>query len=261
MIDKPLPENDRLLDLLATRATDVLTQEEENELKILLEREDGVSASEFETAAAAIHLALNDQSDALSDDIIEKVLEDANDFFEQRVSPTVTAARGPANPRQTVVVQAGVNPREIVAWFVAAAAIAFALIRQPTEIVDRPPENEVAVLTNEDKLEELLEEPDTIELDWKALEDPTATDASGSVVWNTKKQQGYMRIANLAKNAKSEFCYQLWIFDEGQEHPIDGGVFNITADNELIPIDAKIDVSKVVQFAVTVEEPGGVVVS
>ena len=47
-----------------------------------------------------------------------------------------------------------------------------------------------------------------------------------------------------------------------QEHPIDGGVFNITANNQDVPIDPKILVgNRPVQFAITIEKPGGVVVS
>jgi hypothetical protein len=38
-------------------------------------------------------------------------------------------------------------------------------------------------------------------------------------------------------------------------------VFDVRGDDVLIPIDAKIDVRDAVLFAVTVEQPGGVVVS
>ena len=57
--------------------------------------------------------------------------------------------------------------------------------------------------------------------------------------------------------------YQLWIFeDPKQPYPIDGGVFDVISTGEVVvPIDAKIPVDKAVQFAVTVEKPGGVVVS
>ncbi|MEO0662868.1 MAG: hypothetical protein AAFZ87_15130, partial [Planctomycetota bacterium] len=60
--------------------------------------------------------------------------------------------------------------------------------------------------------------------------------------------------------------YQLWIF-RGQDpaaepHPVDGGVFDVTTDGGVVvPIDAKIAVGSAGLFAVTVEEPGGVVVS
>lgn len=57
---------------------------------------------------------------------------------------------------------------------------------------------------------------------------------------------------------------QLWIFDRNQseETPIDGGVFDITSTEEvIIPINAKLLVQEAYMFAVTIEKPGGVVVS
>jgi anti-sigma-K factor RskA len=55
----------------------------------------------------------------------------------------------------------------------------------------------------------------------------------------------------------------LWIFDpERDEKPIDGGVFDVDKEGEvLIPIHAKLPVGKPTLFAITVEKPGGVVVS
>jgi anti-sigma-K factor RskA len=74
-----------------------------------------------------------------------------------------------------------------------------------------------------------------------------------------------MVFRGLASNDASAEQYQLWIFDRNQSdaHPIDGGVFDVPAgvDEVIVPIDAKIDVSEAWQFAVTVEQPGGVVVS
>lgn len=58
--------------------------------------------------------------------------------------------------------------------------------------------------------------------------------------------------------------YQLWIFDRNQDEktPIDGGVFDIPSDSEVVvPIRAALKVREPYLFAVTVEKPGGVVVS
>ena len=47
-----------------------------------------------------------------------------------------------------------------------------------------------------------------------------------------------------------------------QKCPVDGGVFDIRGSGKVtIPIDARIPVDKAVMFAVTIEDPGGVVVS
>jgi anti-sigma-K factor RskA len=59
--------------------------------------------------------------------------------------------------------------------------------------------------------------------------------------------------------------YQLWIFDGGrdQRYPVDGGVFDVptNATEVVIPIHAALPVLSAKAFAVTVEKPGGVVVS
>ena len=57
--------------------------------------------------------------------------------------------------------------------------------------------------------------------------------------------------------------YQLWIIDPRRDdEPIDGGVFDISKSGEVIvPINAKLDVISPQAFAVTIEKPGGVVVS
>ena len=47
------------------------------------------------------------------------------------------------------------------------------------------------------------------------------------------------------------------------ERPIDGGVFDIPAgaDEVIVPIDAKLRADNPAVFAITLEQPGGVVVS
>ena len=73
-----------------------------------------------------------------------------------------------------------------------------------------------------------------------------------------------MRFRGLSVNDPATRQYQLWIFDKNQSDktPIDGGVFDIRSDGEVIvPIHAKLRVQEVVLFAITIEKPGGVVVS
>jgi hypothetical protein len=249
MTNQPLPENDRLLDLLATYATDSLTGPEVAELRDLLRDVDGVGEDEFEIAAAALHLAMNDKNQALPDEVVEKVLSDANDFFSQQ-NPPVASVPETAAP--------SFNMREALAWFIAAAAVVFAFVSQKPDVVQEAPKVQ---LTATELRDELLKLDDTVRLDWTATKDPAADGASGDIVWNTKQQKGFMSFKNLAQNMADENCYQLWIFVKNQKHPIDGGIFDITKTDQLIPIDAKLEVSELVQFAITVEPPGGVVVS
>lgn len=73
-----------------------------------------------------------------------------------------------------------------------------------------------------------------------------------------------MRFVGLAVNDPRQLQYQLWIFDKNRDQafPVDGGVFDITPAGEVIaPITAKLPVGEPMLFAVTVEKPGGVVVS
>ena len=92
---------------------------------------------------------------------------------------------------------------------------------------------------------------------------------SGEVVWSASTQQGYMRFRGLPANDPRVRQYQLWIFDATQDerYPIDGGVFDIGAatpganGETIVPIAAKLSVREPKLFAVTVEKPGGVVVS
>jgi len=99
-------------------------------------------------------------------------------------------------------------------------------------------------------------------IDWKATPEAPAT--TGDVVWSASAQRGYMRFVGLAPNDPTKTQYQLWIFDKtrDQAFPVDGGVFDVTSTGEVIvPIAAKLHVDDATLFAVTVERPGGVVVS
>ena len=87
---------------------------------------------------------------------------------------------------------------------------------------------------------------------------------SGDIVWSDQKQKGFIQIAGLPMNDSSKNQYQIWIIDplkHGQ--PVDGGVFDVTRTDKaiIIPINPKLPISKAVAFAITLEQPGGVVVS
>src|SRR5262249_34133311 len=103
----------------------------------------------------------------------------------------------------------------------------------------------------------------TIKTNWTAAGDAAGKGATGDVVWNNTKQQGVLRFKGLAKNDPSVDQYQLWIVDNSQKQPIDGGVFNVDSDTGdlVVPINAKARVVDPQAFPVTVEKPGGVVVS
>ena len=104
-----------------------------------------------------------------------------------------------------------------------------------------------------------------VRLAWTTTADSSALGATGDVVWSARAQRGVMRIAGLQPNDRKRWVYQLWIFDKtrDQRYPVDGGVFDIPegAHEVFVPIDARLPVGEAVMFAITVEPPGGVVVS
>ncbi|MEL6545551.1 MAG: hypothetical protein AAFQ82_13050, partial [Myxococcota bacterium] len=46
-----------------------------------------------------------------------------------------------------------------------------------------------------------------------------------------------------------------------EAHPVDGGVFDSDGGEVLVPIDPRVPVGEATLFAITLEKPGGVVVS
>lgn len=118
-----------------------------------------------------------------------------------------------------------------------------------------------------ERYRELEALPTTTKVEWKGNEQG---EIAGFVVWNDELQEGYMAFEQLAANDPSIEQYQLWIFDTARsdEQPVDGGVFNFAVDSAfnvdgrtLVPIDAKLPITHAKMFALTVEAPGGVVVS
>ena len=89
--------------------------------------------------------------------------------------------------------------------------------------------------------------------------------AAGDVVWDARSQRGFLRLHGFVPNDPERGQYQLWIFDAARDdrYPVDGGVFDVPPgrDEIIVPMHPTLPVSRAVAFAVTVERPGGVVVS
>jgi len=175
-------------------------------------------------------------------------------------------------------------PREIVlsgqpsgSWFgwlgwaaAAAASIALAVSlfiprgEGPVVAVTPSPTPEVRPDPARERQEMMQASGQVIVAEWGKGNVDELASVSGDVVWSDEKQAGYMRFRGLPKNDTSKETYQLWIFDETQDPktPIDGGTFDVTSDGEVIvPIDAKLKAKNPSAFAITIEKPGGVVVS
>lgn len=258
------PRDDRLKDLLAERAAVGLGDEQAGELNAMLRRNCEAFEMEFDCAAAALHLGMGLQDEPMPESLRRRVERDALAALRERdhnAQPTPierAADDPPAQPDAGAIPIRAPGRAALAPWLAAAAAIALALIGwlRPLSAPSSPP--------LEQQLAALRAAPETIRLEWTALDDPAARGAAGEVVWNSEQQRGFMRFAGLAPNDPGEQQYQLWIFDatRSKARPVDGGVFDIPASGEaVVPINAKLPVGQAAAFAVTVERPGGVVVS
>lgn len=146
------------------------------------------------------------------------------------------------------------------AWLLAGTAVAvWVLVPSPfvRRRADAPPAADVA-------LREVLDDPAALHVQWASSTDPAATTASGEVIWDAAHQRGVLRIRDLVPNDPRRAQYQLWIIDADRDarYPVDGGVFDVASGGEvLVPVTARLAVGHPTLFAVTLEQPGGVVVS
>lgn len=254
-----MKDEERLLDLLEKRAFYGLTAEEQNELD-KLSTDDDIS---LDITASAITLAEMDQIEPMPAHLRSKIEAGADVFFTDRAYTIKPSSEVHSAPVRS----------DIWSWFgwavAAAACIVLAINIYSTrtggtgQIAQVTPTPTPIQLTPAQKREQLLASAaDIARADIGAGKE--AYKPTGDIVWSDSKQQGYIHIAGLPKNDPGREQYQLWIFDENQDPktPIDGGVFDVNSDGEVvIPIDAKIRVKGAKVFAITVERPGGVVVS
>jgi hypothetical protein len=277
---------ERLTELLCDLSLVDLAPAEEAELNALLLETGPRGEWErecLERAAVAIAVAgTAPAQEAMPEGLLARV--------EERALQTIGTVGAPAAPPRALVAPvAPVVPitrgarrvSTVVAWMAAAACFALAVgswLFRPHEVVvtkevfvpasaasTPTPPPQAPTPTPEVERERLLAEKGTEHTEWSATKDRLAGGAAGDVVWNQAEQRGFMRFRGLAKNDPSVAQYQLWIFDKTRDarYPVDGGVFDIgdgTGD-VIVPTHARIPVGEPVLFAVTVEKPGGVVVS
>jgi hypothetical protein len=266
----PLQDNERLQDLLATRAVEGLSQTEQDELIELVASHPGTDPEELERVAASLAM-VGLRTEPMPASLRTRVAADAAVWFARREA---RPANGDAPAAATVTELRRQPPPSIAwgGWFAAAAALVLAVIgwvqvdRMEHSLAER--EATLAELREPapaELLAALQARPDTVIVPWSATDDPAAGGAEGAVIWNSTEQAGLMRIRGLQANDPAVAQYQLWIFDAARDDrfPVDGGVFDIPRDAEevLVPIRARLPVGEAALFAITVEAPGGVVVS
>lgn len=267
-------DKDRLFDLLTKKAVYGL---DEADQRALDEFDPEIAERELvtlELTAAAISMAGLDTSERLPGHLREQIAEDA----EFIVGVGDTAREPEPWPPAPKFIESD-EPRSSSGWFgwlgwaaAAAACIALAFNIWFTQFrpLEVPIEDQAKVEpprppTMAELREEMLRSGGkVIKADWAPGNVKEISDVSGDIVWSDEKQTGFMRFRGLPQKAGPEFCYQLWIFDKTQDKatPIDGGIFDVTADGEVIvPINSKLKAVEPYQFAITIERHGGVVVS
>lgn len=239
-----------IMELLAQRATEGLNGEQAKRLSSLLAEYPVDDTDGFDLAAAAAANAFGLESAKSSDNVPDslkvKLRDDADNFFGPKQG-NVVALRPSSNPR------GGWN------WgWATAAALALALIM--TNLDDRAtaPDYE----TDRQRLIAVADA--TTVIPWAAPESAEFAGVEGNVAWNDARQEGYMLLTGMPANDPRTSQYQLWLVDPNRDgSPVDGGVFDIPAgaSTVVIPIDAKLAVNNPKVFAITREQPGGVVVS
>ncbi len=267
-------EKEIMLDLLCDKFVYGL---DENESKQLSELGfDAREADSIEQTIAALGLVDLDAEAAMPAHLHTKVLRSADAFFASEASAAAAEAADDELPSRQIVLSGGSGSSWFswLGWgFATAASVALAFVL----FTGRGADNRAGVqptptpvpaerLDPSQQRQRLIDSSpgEVIMAQWGKGNVKELEGVSGDVVWSDEKQTGYMRFKGLAKNDVSKETYQLWIFDETQDPktPIDGGTFDVNSDGEVIvPIDAKLKARKPAAFAITIEKPGGVVVS
>jgi hypothetical protein len=282
------------LDLLIKQVTEGLSPEEQRALDALDSELASAYARDLEHAAAAITLAgharAGNSQEPLPAALAQALARQASEHFASTVDVTDLADARTAP--QTAAVDQGrasvhVPPRAnrygAYGWLAAAACLVLAIFgwersppMAPVPVAPAPiaavpnppivaPAPEPAPPTPAEERAALLAKSDSLKITLGATKDPAAAGMSGDVVWDPSTQRGFLHFTGLAANDPAVHQYQIWIFDAGRDkrYPVDGGVFDVPANGGevVIPIRATLMVRKPAAFAVTVEKPGGVVVS
>lgn len=237
------PTLDRLESLTIDDALGLLDETEHEQLVDLRRRTGMRSDESYELTAAFASLA-GPIDEEMPAHLREKIVGEGRRQVRARsASPGSVAPRSARGPR----------PRRQLWPWIAVASLAVAVVGwwprlqpSPTTVPADPTGASV------------------VEREWTPTDDPAARGLNGEVLWDNATQTGTMRFVGLEPNDPSESQYQLWIFDatRDERHPVDGGVFDVAEGGEtVVPIHAAVEVREPTLFAVTVEPPGGVVVS
>ena len=247
-MDRTKEKLDKLLDLLAMRSCEPLSHTEELELNHLLDAYPEYTPDHFEPIAA-----LADASFYVNDDLNLSSMPKA---FKRKILNGFNSANNGSSYLQ-IFKDLFQTPK--LAW---AMTCLLAIGTSISMIEFRNYETNYRNLPVKKAVLE-FSSSDLIEYNWYAQTDEFC-DCSGEVIWSDDGQRGFITLAGLPMNDPSKNQYQIWIVDPNMHaNPVDGGVFDIVnADSPtIIPISPKLPIDKAKGFAITLEQPGGVVIS
>ena len=271
--------DEAMVDLLIKQVTEGLSPAEQRELDVMDSELASAYLRDLERAAAAVTLAGSAGEASLPAALSARIAQQAAQHFALTsnvadLREARTAAAEKARVHSPVPGRA--NRYGGYGWLAAAACLVLAIFgwqRTPPPLppvaVTPAPETVPVPLpaapTAAEERAALLAKSDSLKIPLGATKDPAAAGVTGDVVWDPVTQRGFLHFAGLAPNDPAMHQYQIWIFDAGRDkrYPVDGGVFDVPANASevIIPIRASLMVRKPAAFAVTLEKPGGVVVS
>ena len=255
-----------LMELLAGDAMGDLDATERLRLAELMTEDDRLDAEELRLTAGALQLAFTHQvPEDMPASLRDKIATDAPKHLSRATS------MAPVQPIVNANSATSISRREQLAWLATAASLLFAIglwVASQRSLESTPEAPSIAssatVISAAKAREQLIAQAnDRIEIAWSSGTTPFDKPVTGDVVWSNSLQKGFLRFVGMPANDPSSQQYQLWIIDPARDaNPIDGGVFDVTSEGEvIIPIDAKLKVIDPAAFAITIEKPGGVVVS
>jgi anti-sigma-K factor RskA len=245
---------DRWEDLQMTRLLFGLSSEEETEFDKLAQTMPVKQSELFESVVASLDIAWSDPTSMPLPDHLRQVIR-------SRAIEELTI-QGSASDQTSPVIKPASVRLSMIPWGIAAACMAITVLTVFTSSQKEPVK--VASLDVTQQRDQFIASAnDLVQAQW--INGPTPIpNVEGDVAWSPSQQRGFMRFKGLTVNQPTLKQYQLWIFDHNQspETPIDGGVFDVsTTGIMIVPINAKLHVEHAYIFAVTIEKPGGVVVS
>lgn len=252
MSEHSTADSDRWEELQVARLLFGLAADEQAEYDELARQMPAEELDRYDSVVASLDVVWSDmQSEPLPENLRRAIRIRGEQELASK--PVVSSATPAINST------AAIRVSKYLPWLVSAACLMLAVF---TWISNRP-----AVKTGPDvaqlRAELIAANEGLVQANWSAGPTPSGN-ATGDVVWSAPRQQGFMRFRGLPVNSPTREQYQLWIFDKNQSDktPIDGGVFDIaTGEESIIPINAKLRVQDAFMFAITIEKPGGVVVS